>query len=32
VRVQASYDVLSRRFDDVSKVSRSHEVADLRWD
>ena len=32
VRVQASYDVLSRRFDDVSKVSRSHQVADLRWD
>lgn len=32
VRVQASYDVLYRRFDDLAKVTRDHTVADLRWD
>jgi hypothetical protein len=32
VRVQAAYDILYRRFDDVSKVWRDHAEADLRWD
>jgi len=32
VRVQASFDVLYRRFDDVSKVWRDTSRADLRWD
>ena len=32
VRVQAEYDVLNRRFDDLSKVTRDHAEADLRWD
>jgi hypothetical protein len=32
VRVQAGYDVLYRRFDDVSKVWRERAESDLRWD
>ena len=32
VRVQASFDVLYRRFDDLSKVSRGANQTDLRWD
>jgi hypothetical protein len=32
VRVQAGYDVLYRRFADVSKVWRERAEADLRWD
>jgi hypothetical protein len=32
VRVQASFDVLYRRFDDLSKVTRDHAQADLHWD
>ena len=32
VRVQAGYDVLYRRFDDVSKVWGDRAEADLRWD
>lgn len=32
VRVQASFDVLYRRFDDLSKVTRDHAEADVRWD
>ncbi len=32
VRIQASYQVLSRRFDDLSKISRDTKQADLRWD
>lgn len=32
VRVQAAYDILYRRFDEISKVWRDHNQADLRWD
>jgi len=32
VRIQAGYDVLYRRFDDVAKVWRDRREADLRWD
>jgi hypothetical protein len=32
VRVQAGYDRLYRRFDDLSKVWRERAEADLRWD
>jgi len=32
VRVQASFDVLYRRFGDLSKVWRETSQADLRWD